>query len=1016
MKPIFFSLFLSLISIQCSAQQVETKSDLIFSHLTTRDGLSFNDVQCVMKDSKGYMWFGTSDGLNKYNGQSFKIYKHDFRNKNSLIDNRTTSIAEDKNGFIWIGTQYGLSKLNPETDTFENFQHDDNVKESLAGNFKVIVYCDVENNLWCGSHGGLDLFNRTLRTFTHFPIAASDGESEKSISTITCIFRDSKKRLWVGTLDGLFLLNEKEKMFRKFGTPHSNPSWTLDNVIECVFEDHAHQLWLGTWGGGLKKFFPEENRTESFYYAHPSTMQSTTNVILSIAEAKNIHGENEMWVSTNGGVMKFNEQQKNFSFYVHNDLNSTSPLKNASLVYCDNTNLLWCAGENGIDILDDKNQFFTTHYFNQKFSGAFQQQFGEVKVFAFRKNKIWAGAWFGNGLYCLNENFEIEKTFVTLPPQNTNKESSQVNDIFVDSDSTLWICTFGGLVHFVPEKNSWKLFSASSKNIPSNRITHFFCDSKGIYWISFYRSGLYWFDKNTEKFSLAFSENPKLHILDIAEDENKNVWLATEDRGLLKFSHTENKLINYPCPKYAPDFTVNGLMFDNKNRLWCSTRKGISIVDLKIDSVEFLTSAEGLSSDNVNGTLQDKSGRIWIATSNGLNVYDEEKKMIRVFYKADGLPADGINAAFTKNNSGKFLLAGTNFITEFLPDSLPENNFAPPVRITSAEIFGDKIPFYENEKHEKFLNLNWQQKQISFAFDVLNFLNPSKNKFFCKLDGFDKEWHEVKNGVVNFTNLDANDYVFRVRGANNDGVLNETGDYVLLKISPPFWKTAWFYLLCIVLVSSALYTAYRYRLNQLLKMERMRTRIATDLHDDIGATLSTISMMTHIAEQSDVKTEKEFLQNIGENSRALIDRMDDIVWSLKPSNDSLEKIFTRLRNYALPLMNAKNISFRTEFSDALVNKKIGMNERQNIYLIAKEAINNLLKYSQCTEAKLEMNYENGKLILLVDDNGKGISEIKIREGNGLLNMKQRVEQLHAELKIESEPMKGTKIELNFKIG
>lgn len=1019
MKPYFLFLVFICSALCNYAQKTEDEPGLIFTHLTTKNGLSFNDTRCIIKDSHGYMWIGTQDGLNKYNGRDFKVYRHNFRNPNSLIDSRVSSLAEDKDGGIWIGTESGLSRLNPVNDSFVNYTHIEGVPSSLSNNFKVMVYCDEENNLWCGTHQGLDRFDRKSNSFLHYNLAVTEkGEIAKSINTVLCIKRDSEKRLWIGTLDGLFLFDEKNKTFKKYGAAHSSPTWSLDNSIECIFEDHLHQLWVGTWGGGLKKFFPEENRFESYCYHLQPENPSTTNVILAVAETKNIRGDYELWLATIEGPARFNEKNNSFICYWHDDLDPTSAAGNTVNAYCDNTNLLWLSCAKGVDLLDEQNQFFTTHRFNRKFQGAFGQQMGQLKTLVVKNTHVWAGAWYGNAAYRLSRTLIINKVLQRLPPDNKDKESAQVSEVYEDAPGSIWFCTFGGLVHYNEGTNSWKLYTAGNKSgggLPDNHVTHFLRDSKGIIWVSFYRKGLYWFNEKTNTFSCAYTYNIDLDVTDLLEDDMHNIWLATENEALLEFDRLKNTFISYPSPKYTPDVSLTALMLDKKNRIWCATRKGISIIDIKTQAVKFLTSAEGLSNDVVNSMLQDNLGRVWIATAHGLNLYDENRNSFRIFYQEDGLPEDALNGAFVKAEDGSFLLGGNNYICEFTPAQLPINGHIPPVIITTASVFGEKIPFSATAEGKKTLHLNWQQKQIAFDFDVLNFRNPAKNKFYCRLDGFDKDWREVKNGIANYTNLDAGSYVFHVRGANNDGVLNEKGDEVLLFISPPFWRTMWFYLLSVALLGTALYVLYRYRLNQLLKIERMRTRIAMDLHDDIGATLSSISMLTHIAELSDATTAKEFLQGIGENSRALIDRMDDIVWSLKPNNDSLEKIFYRLCQYAAPLMNAKNIVFETNFGNDALQKKIDMNRRQNIYLIAKEAINNLLKYSGCSKAALELMVEHGEIVLRVTDNGRGISEGKLREGNGLLNMKKRADEIGALLSINSNSGTGTRVELRVKI-
>jgi signal transduction histidine kinase len=280
------------------------------------------------------------------------------------------------------------------------------------------------------------------------------------------------------------------------------------------------------------------------------------------------------------------------------------------------------------------------------------------------------------------------------------------------------------------------------------------------------------------------------------------------------------------------------------------------------------------------------------------------------------------------------------------------------------------------------------------------------------MEGFDKDWITSTQGFANYTNLDPANYVFRVKGANGDGVMNEVGDFILIKIVPPFWATTWFMTLCILSAVSIIYVVYRIRLAQLLRLERLRAKISTDLHDDMGSTLSSISILSEMALKADEKTKHSMLTEIKDNTITLMERMDDIVWSINPRNDSFDRLMVRIQNFASKLFEAKGIDYQIEVPENISHVKLSMDHRQHVYLIMKEAVNNLVKYSESKCAKIKVS--TSPLVIEIVDEGKGFDASKTFQGNGIQSMKNRAKMMKAELLIESTHGVGSSILLKIK--
>jgi two-component sensor histidine kinase len=368
-----------------------------------------------------------------------------------------------------------------------------------------------------------------------------------------------------------------------------------------------------------------------------------------------------------------------------------------------------------------------------------------------------------------------------------------------------------------------------------------------------------------------------------------------------------------------------------------------------------------------------------------------------------------------------FIGTETAGFISFKPEELKDNDFIPPAYITNLKLFNNEVKpgskdslLKKSIEFTKTITLDYTQNDISFEFAALNYFHPEKNGYQYKLENYNDDWitTDASRRFANYTNLNPGKYIFKVKASNNDGKWNNIPTEIEIIITPPFWQTWWFKTLIALAAAGIVYGIYRYRLKQVLRLQNIRNRIAADLHDDIGSTLNSISVYSEVA-KNDPEQRNISLSMIGESSRKVIDAMSDIVWTINPDNDNFEKVILRMRSLAYNLLRAKNIEFTFKADESLNNLKLSLEKRRNFYLIFKETINNLIKYSQAKRVQISLNNHSNTITLVVRDDGIGFDATKKYNGNGLTNIRKRAKEMNAELNIESGEEIGTSTQLIF---
>ncbi len=1066
-KFIIILLFVILVSMQCICKPSEYQIEQI----KIENGLSQSTIFSILQDVEGFMWFGTGNGLNKYDGYSFTVYTHNILDSSSISDNTVTAMYEDKNGFIWMGTINGvLNKFDRKTGTFQKFYIDRKVDDknsfvneeyyeyplSFSRNNNCTITSiaeDEEGFLWIGTWGkGIIKFDKNTNSPQYF-YSDENNTSSLSYNRVTKILVDSQGDMWVGTFGGgldKMIKNEDIKriknaksnslQFEHFRNDVNNKFSLSDNKIISLYEDKFNSIWIGTYEGGLNKLSneqkslkPKSARFLKYFYDKRDRYSLSNNTVMAITGGKN----GELWVGTfGGGLDRYDYANEKFIRFIHdpNNLNSIGDNDVLSLLE-DKSGILWIGSHLGEGI--SKLSFNAVKF--DRISPATEKNKGlsDNVVWAIYNdttNYFWVGTYRG-GLDRINKKNNEVKVYQHNSNNPNSLSDNHVRAIEKDANGNLWIGTYsGGLDKFDIKNNKFYNYkrSANPNSISANQIQSIYIDKNSNFWIGTFGGGLNTFNQNSIKNnSIKFKkyihdQDDKYSLSDnrvyaIYEDTQGYIWVGTFGGGLNKFDKKRELFFHYTNRtgdnQSLSDNRVLTIYEDKKHNLWIGTYGGgLNKFDKKNEIFKRYSHATGLSANIIYGIVEDDNDNLWLSTDNGIFKFNIDSEKFVNYDLKDGLQSlEFSGGAYAKGPNGYIYFGGINGLNFFHPDSIFENTFVPPIVITSIKVLNQSL---KGEKKE--LVLSHDKNFITFEFASLDYTNSIDNHYMYKLDGLDKDWQivDATMRMANYTDLSPGKYLFRVKGSNNDNLWNNEGAQIQITILPPFWTTWWFIMLCFIAAWAIVYYLSTLKYRNLLSMEKLKTRLAADLHDNIGSGLTEISILSELASK-DVHLfpdrSSQELKTISDISRQLIDGMSDIVWIVNPKRDSLYDLLVRLKDSYNDILASLGIAFKTNNIDNLKDIKLPIDIKQNLYLIFKEGINNSIKHSKCSKISLEANVRGDILELSLRDNGIGINSERYYFGNGMKNIETRALSIGGKLKWKSTS-EGTVIRFVGKIG
>jgi ligand-binding sensor domain-containing protein/signal transduction histidine kinase/DNA-binding response OmpR family regulator len=1020
---------------------------LKFKHISGEQGLSNSTIETIFQDSRGFIWFGTRDGLNRYDGYQMVVYRYNTKDTSSISDNYIRCIYEDRQHNLWIGTTNGLNRFDASKNSFQRYKHHPNNKGSLSHNLVTSIYQDRRGNLWIGTFGGsLNLFHPAQENFTQYGSSKSGSISDDRVNSI---FEDSKNHIWIGTENGLNLFDPSTGRFQVI-TIATNPSDKANNVISVIKEDDQGNLLIGTEENGLILFNYQQNIFKQYRHQEKNEASIGSNLVRAIL----IDKKGNTWIGTiNGGLNLFKTATDSFYHYENEPDNVFSlSQRTISSLFEDNQGNLWVGTHRGgVNLFTPNTEKFTL-YRQQSIGNSLS--YNDVKAFCEDHfGNVWIGTD-GGGLNLFDRKKNSFRHYKFNPFDPKSIGSNEVLAITEDGEQNLWVGTWGGgLCLFNRQSQNFTRYlnDPSSKNVlSSNFIQQIYEDHNKNLWIATYYGGLNLFDRKTKKVQ-RITEDPVHHtklqgnnIVSLIEDKAGNLWIGTDDGGLNCYNASTKTFTHYfNTEEKMPDLRV--LFIDAKGRLWVG-QTGLYLFHPEKNSFSLYTDKAGLSTEFIKGMAEDSNGNFWIATSNGITQFNPNNFSFKKYNTADGLQGLEFEAnAYMKTRDGQIYFGGLNGFNCFYPEDIRINKYVPPVYITDFQIFNKKIlvgeensPLQADITQTKRIRLSYKQSTFSFGFASLNYTASENNQYAYKLENWDKDWvYAGSERKANYTNLSPGRYIFRVKASNNDGIWNESGPSLEIIITPPFWKTWWFQALVVALVAAAIIGYYQFRRRmELKKMEQrkkeelhqVQLQFFTNISHEFRTPLSLILGPLEKLERENPNPEfSHYYRVMHRNAKRLTHLINELMDFRKTESGAL-KLNVMPGNVKLFLEEIAE-----EFSELAIEKEIqfsvrvpdGIGEvwfdRQIVEKIVVNLLSNSFKYTEdegiievevlTSLDKFKASFEN-ELIFRNDYNGKNYIYVCVRD-SGVGISKESIQHLFERYYKISDSHLGSGIGLAF---
>lgn len=1014
------TLFLISFFIHCCA--LAQQKHIALKRITSQQGLSDNQVTCMLRDKQGFMWIGTKDGLNRFDGRECYVFRHDENNPASLCGNNITTLAYDDDSILWIGTSSaGFCAYDFRTQHFTTYNKDNAGLNS--NNINVIRFDKSRNLIWIGyNNGGMQVFDLRKRKF-------SDLYKVEVNTIYDILFKDTTAYV-ASIINSLKKANSPDAFQRKKDTGKAAIT------INCIHNTSNNRLYCGAWDNALHEFDYDTKLLKSYLFDGSDSLNYSADEIISMAEDE----RGILWCGTkNSGLFFFDLKKKSFIAAYRFEEKISGRV---NFIYRDDFSRMWICSNQGIYLYDKlENQFEVTRLVNEN---------ENINCKVHQRVMMKSGAEYvatDCGLFYKTKNDEhySHKNFTYI------NEELQLTSIYCDDDrifigSNKTIFTLDTLkmelktMQVAAQSVNQGFLSAYASRV--NTITSVQLDNRRFVLNSFYghfvsiidmpRKNYFWLSR-TEPNHI---ENlvRKIHV-----DSKKRLWICGASRGLSQFIlpvdfHPDSfpvlDTVNHPVyittnswenEKSKTPLAINDVydILENNDGSFWITSQGNGLFKFFPENTAAPFKAFKGDYKSLQGIARGYSNSLWFISSKGLINYNTQTEKYKLYNSKHGIPES--TSGYFFNESDSTLSAGFNggFIS-FNPQNILKDNEKPKVYVTKLWVLDAPSDSLLTQE----ITLNHEKNFLKFYLSSNCFSDNEQVTYQYRLTGIDNNWRSNDfSPYITYTNLPPGIFELKYKAINSDGLESDEGVLRII-ITPPFYRTLWFYTLVLFAILAAAYIFYRYRIRQILKLQEVRNKIARDLHDDIGSTLGSINLYSQIANSklngnSQSEEIKSILEKIESSSGEIIDKTSDVVWAAKASNDTLKNLVMRIEAYSASLLGTAGISFRIIFDESLAETKLGMTERKNIFLIFKEAIHNIIKYAHATEVIISINKKSKRLHIQITDNGKGFpasyNSLSINNlgGNGIKNMKARAEEIKGRFKIESNDNKGTTVQVTL---
>jgi len=1004
-------------------------NDIRFTQVHPLQGQLQDEVNRIVQDDQGFMWFGTSDGLRRYDGYGFRAYRHDPKDPNSISGATVYSLFKDRSGRLWVGSDAFLDMFDPATDKFTHFsgpgtaginslvldvrqdrkgmlwvssyqglyrmdpvtwqtvhyRHQPDDPSSLSSNLIKSTLEERDGTFWVVTEKGLDLFDRSTGKVTRH-ISLMNGVEPLRIS----LFQDHAGVLWAifSSKNGLALVDRAANKVTQYSFSDGSGQNT---GVDSIYEDADGTLWLGTGSSGLLKL--DRDRTRFVRYrSNPRDPESLgAGIVLALLEDR----EGSIWAGTRGGVTRFDRRASPFQTYQPKIGSSVSQdVELSASVFEDSHGVLWIGSQAVRDRIEGKAERFSYYGDTGNYGKLFHSAVRSIAED--RSGSLWFGTY--AGLNRINPRTRQHKAYRHHPGDPQSLSNDNVPSLFVDHKGVVWVGTMDGLDAFDPATERFRVYRASGDGLNQYQV--------------------------------------------IAEDSQGTLWLGTEFTGLQRLDPSTGRFTIYRNrPGTGGSLSndhVNAICIDTSGIIWLGTQNGLNRFDPVTQTFTAYYERDGLPGNVITGIHEDERGNLWLSTRNGLSRFDPRAKTFANYSASDGIVRGNIYGphAGWKGSRGEMFFDTTAGVIAFFPEKVVDNPYIAPVVLTDFRLFGKPVPIGgESPLKESItvtdsLTLSAAQSMFSLEFSILSYVNPGENRYRYRLEGLDTGWNETStvHRLVTYTTLPPRDYVFRVQGSNNRGLWNETGASVHIRILPPWWSTSWFRVIVGASLLLLLLSVYYLRIRsaerrhveiralneQLIKaQEAERMRIAGELHDGVlqqitSLTLRLGSVRRQVPPDSEAKATISGLQQqlitIGTDIRHLSHE-------LHPALLQESGLPAALCAYCQEFSSVRGLPVSCETDESV--KELSPGAALCIYRIAQEALGNAAKYSEAKKVDVRLRRSDGRVWLSVSDDGVGCSTDQVGKsgGLGLINMRERVLQLDGTFEFDSEPGRGTTVKV-----
>ncbi len=1003
--------------------------------LSTENGLSSNKINDLAQDDNGFLWIATTDGLNRYDGTEVVQYFHS-DNSNSVSHNYVYCLKKLPGNFIAIGTEAGLDFYNSSTGMFTSFYYRKNNALDEYSNIITRLQTDQRGNLWAASANCIFIFNSNRELLKTIPssfteaditrrrlkfvekmLPLSNGDMLLYLSTGLKVYSwkegrvmDLASSFWLHPLKFAYDLYQSHS-FPRFDeyTPSSNMFKIFDRYFLCV-KPTADSLYVFDESGKQSSvcYFP--------YNKYPYILWSQQ---LSVIDSARL-----LFLFHNYGLAAIPVTWQDNQPVLHTPSSLLFDAYEYDAALRDQQNNWWLATtEHGMQKISPFKQYFKSNTLIDKTTG--QPVKYDINSISKSNNTLWATTY-GNGFFEIDVSSGKQEQHLLYTHAGDRWPNFVWNVRQVHPD-TVWAGTQAGLFWYcVSKRKSGRIpgYPGKPSALDSFAVTTQFADSRGLVWMGLGKThGLCCYDTKTHRFTWYPPNTPGGYPLryptQIAEDSKGDLWFVSDASGALVHWQREGhrfQLVTLQTASHTRLSNLSAIWCKDDSTIWLGTvTDGLAKFNLHSNLVTIYGHEKGLSSNHISSIYEDKDEKLWLVTEGDLSGFDCRSETFTSYTEKDGLPASYPTAYFYYDKENRRLYtAGSSTVFHFDPDDMRAD---PPPRktiITAMHVNGNLL-MPEQNKIEKFKS--WQN-DITIRYSAIDLTNGSGIKYAYKLLGEDTGW--IMAGTqrqINFSHLAPGHYTFLVRASNNSGVWGSETASVRFYIKPPFTKTPWFYGLILLVTGCLFYVLYRFRLRQLTKTEQIRSEISRNLHDEVGSTLTNISLASLLAQKQlhDENALSRILRRIYEDSQHVSESMREIVWSINPTIDTLGESLPRMLHYASELLEAKDIELKADFNPEIEQVKLSMQQRRDLYMIFKETVTNLAKHSKATRVNISFVAADKKLVMVVSDNGTGFDTTAPLMNNGIRNMQERAMGQRWKLDIQSVFGSGTTITLRAQI-